>query len=49
MHDGFLDGLEFCLRNLSDVEVVKLLLDGDLLFKGLAVLCHRVLPIMPPI
>lgn len=40
---------EFCLRNLSDVGVVKLLPDGDLLLEGLAVLRRRVLPIMPPI
>ena len=49
VHDGFQDCLEFCLRNVSDVGVVKLLPHTDLLFEGLVVLRHRVLPIMPPI
>jgi hypothetical protein len=42
-------GRGFCSRNLSDVGVVKLLPDSDLLLEGLAVLRRRVLPIMPPV
>jgi len=42
-------GREFCLRNLSDVGVVKLLPDGDLLLEGLAVFRRCVLSITPPV
>jgi hypothetical protein len=42
-------GRGFCSRNLSDVGVVKLLPDSDLLLEGLPVLRRRVLPIMPPV